>query len=118
VPRLLASFDVFALTSLVEANPISILEAMSAGKPVVATDVGSIHEVVTQGTTGFLVPPGDAEQMTERVLQLVRNSRLARSMGAAGRHAVITNWSIDAMVERYENLFESMYMLKRGVASG
>ena len=62
VPRLLAAMDVFALTSHIEANPVSILEAMSVGRPVVATNVGSIHEAVAEGQTGFLVTPGDADQ--------------------------------------------------------
>jgi glycosyltransferase involved in cell wall biosynthesis len=118
VPRLLAAFDVFVLTSQIEANPISILEAMSAGKAVVATDVGSIREVVAQGTTGFLVPPGDVEQMAERVLQLIRNPRLARTLGTAGRSTVVDHWSIDAMTERYEGLIESIYARKRDVPSG
>ena len=56
VPRLLAAMDVFALTSQMEANPLSILEAMSVGRPVVATNVGSIHEAVVEAQTGFLVP--------------------------------------------------------------
>jgi glycosyltransferase involved in cell wall biosynthesis len=112
VPQLLAAMDIFVLPSHIEANPISILEAMSTGKPVVATDVGSIHEAVVNGKTGFLVPPGDAVRFSERVLELVRNPSLARSLGAAGRQAVVTHWSLDWMVERYEKLVESIYARK------
>jgi glycosyltransferase involved in cell wall biosynthesis len=112
IPRLLAAMDVFALTSHIEANPVSILEAMSAGRPVVATNVGSIHEAVADGQTGFLVPPGDADQFADRVLQLLREPLVCGSMGAAARQAVVDRWSIEAMVHGYERLIESTYAQK------
>jgi glycosyltransferase involved in cell wall biosynthesis len=112
VPRLLAAMDVFALTSHIEANPVSILEAMSVGRPVVATNVGSIHEAVAEGQTGFLVPPGDADQFAERVLQLLREPLLCGSMGAAARESVVSRWSIEAMVHGYERLIETTYARK------
>ncbi len=109
VPRVLAAMDVFALTSQIEANPVSILEAMSTGLPVVSTNVGSIHEAVMEGQTGFLVPPGDADSLAKRVLQLLYEPILSRSMGAAVREAVIRRWSLDATVGGYERLIESTY---------
>jgi glycosyltransferase involved in cell wall biosynthesis len=112
IPRLLAAMDVFALTSHIEANPVSILEAMSVGRPVVATNVGSIHEAVTEGQTGFLVPPGDAGQFADRALQLLREPLVCGSMGAAARQAVVDRWSIEAMVHGYERLIESTYAQK------
>jgi glycosyltransferase involved in cell wall biosynthesis len=112
VPRLLAAMDVFALTSHIEANPVSILEAMSVGRPVVATNVGSIHEAVAEGQTGFLVPPGDADQFAERVLKLLHEPLVCESMGAAARKAVLDGWSIEAMVHGYERLIDSTYARK------
>jgi glycosyltransferase involved in cell wall biosynthesis len=112
VPRLLAAMDVFALTSHIEANPVSILEAMSVGRPVVATNVGSIHEAVAEDQTGFLVPPGDADQFAERVLKLLHEPLVCESMGAAARKAVVDDWSIEAMVHGYERLIESTYARK------
>jgi glycosyltransferase involved in cell wall biosynthesis len=109
VPRLLAAMNVFALTSHIEANPVSILEAMSVGRPVVATNVGSIHEAVAEGLTGFLVPPGDADQFALRVLQLLHEPLVCESMGAEARKTVLDNWSIEAMVRGYERLIESTY---------
>ncbi len=109
VPRLLGAMDLFALTSHIEANPVSILEAMSAGLPVVATNVGSIHESVIAGRTGFLVPPGHARLLAERVLRLLNNPVRCRAMGAAARAAVIRRWSIGAMVRGYERLIQSVY---------
>jgi len=116
VPRLLAAMDVFALTSHIEANPVSILEAMSVGRPIVATNVGSIHEAVSEGKTGFLVPAGDADQLAERVLRLLHDPLLSQSMGAAARRAVVDRWSLDAMVHGYERLIESVYARKAGQA--
>ena len=112
VPRLLAVMNVFALTSHIEANPVSILEAMSVGRPIVATNVGSIHEAVTEGQTGFLVPPGDVNQFAERVLHLLHEPLLCGSMGAAAREAVTDRWSIEAMIHGYEQLIESIYARK------
>jgi glycosyltransferase involved in cell wall biosynthesis len=117
VPRLLAAMDVFVLTSHIEANPVSILEAMSVGRPVVATNVGSIHEAVVNGETGFLVPPGDAEQLAECVTRLLLNPSLSRCMGSAARKAVVERWSLDAMVQGYERLIESTYARKVGPPS-
>jgi glycosyltransferase involved in cell wall biosynthesis len=115
VPRLLATFDVFALTSHIEANPVSILEAMSTGKPVVATNVGSIHEAVVEGRTGHLVTPGDAYPLSDRVLRLLNDPLRAQSMGAAGRESVLSKWSIETMVQGYERLIESVYLRKSKV---
>jgi glycosyltransferase involved in cell wall biosynthesis len=110
IPRILAAMDVFALTSHIEANPLSILEAMSVGRPVVATNVGSIHEAVTEGETGFLVPPGDAVQFAGRVLRLLNAPLLGNAMGSVAREVVLKSWSIEAMVGGYERLIESTYL--------
>ncbi|HEY3393581.1 MAG TPA: glycosyltransferase [Lacipirellulaceae bacterium] len=115
VPRLLSAMDVFALTSHVEANPVSILEAMSIGRPVVATNVGSIHEAVIEGQTGFLVPPGDAAKFADRILQLLHAPLLAHSMGIAGRQTVVRHWSLESMVGGYERVIESVYERKSSV---
>jgi len=112
VPSLLAAIDVFALTSHIEANPISILEAMSTGKPVVATNVGSIHETVMEGRTGFLVAPGDAYQLTDRVLRLLNEPLRAQVMGTSARELVVNRWSIQSMVSGYERLIETTYAMK------
>ncbi len=103
----------FLLTSHNEANPVSILEAMSVGKPVVATDVGSIHEAVADGRTGYLVPPGDATALSARLVELLEDPLRAQEMGAAAREAVVENWSVEAMVRRYERLIASIYCRKR-----
>lgn len=112
VPRMLAAMDVFALTSHTEANPLSILEAMSVGRPVVATNVGSIHEAVAEGQTGFLVTPGDTFQFADRVLRLLNDPLRSQEMGAAARQRVLRRWSIQSMVAGYEQLIEATYSRK------
>jgi glycosyltransferase involved in cell wall biosynthesis len=117
VPRLLAATDVFALTSHNEANPISILEAMSVGLPVVSTNVGSIHEAVSDGITGNLVPAGNGELLAARVLGLLTDLRKRRAMGTAARNSVVDAWSIESMVSGYEQLIESIYRRNSSVGS-
>jgi glycosyltransferase involved in cell wall biosynthesis len=117
VPRLLSACDLFALTSHNEANPVSILEAMSIGLPVVATDVGSIHETVVVGKTGYLVPPGDAKRLAHRVVELLEDRVESQKMGVAARKRVIQHWSVDVMVHGYERLIESVYLEKTKVAA-
>ena len=112
IPQLLAAMDVFMLSSLNEANPVSILEAMSAGLPVVATNVGSVSETVRDGVTGYLVASGDAEQMARRGVQLAGDLRRARCLGAVGRRDVVASWSLEKMVCGYERLMEATYRRK------
>ncbi len=112
VPEVLSLLDVFVLTSHMEANPVSILEAMSTEKPVVATRVGSVPETVIDGQTGYLVDPGDAESMAARVVELFGDRERAASLGRAGRAHVVAHWSIQRMVEGYQDLLAGIYESK------
>jgi len=85
VPDLLARSDIFALCSRSEGHPVSILEAMAAGLPVVATDVGGVAEAVVEGETGFRVPPGDPAAVATALQRLIENDQLRRRLGEAGR---------------------------------
>ncbi len=114
IPGLLAAMDVFALTSQMEANPVSILEAMATSRPVVAPNVGSIAESVDDGVTGYLTEQGSAEQTAERICQLLENVELARSLGRTGRERVEKRWSLDVMVRGYEQLIAEIYSAKCG----
>jgi glycosyltransferase involved in cell wall biosynthesis len=117
VPALLTATDVFALTSHNEANPVSILEAMSVGRPVVAVNVGSIREVIDDGRNGYLVARGDAEQLSNRIAHLLEDPLRAQEMGATARETVVNGWSVDSMVRRYERLLASHYARKRGLSA-
>jgi glycosyltransferase involved in cell wall biosynthesis len=112
VPELLSLVDVLMLTSHMEANPVSILEGLACGKPVVATRVGSIPETVADGENGFLTDPGSADQLADRVGRLLLNAEEAQNLGAVGRRRVVDSWSLQRMVEGYQNLTHSIYFSK------
>ncbi len=108
VPRLLRAMDAFALSSLSEGLPISVLEAMAAALPVVATEVGMLPELLREGENGFLVAPRDFEMLAERLAQLAANRELGRRLGAAGKQTVQRDYSLAAMLRRYEELYLSV----------
>jgi glycosyltransferase involved in cell wall biosynthesis len=107
--RIVAGLDVFCLTSRNEANPVSILEALSCTVPVVAPRVGSIHETVIDGKTGFLTEPLSAESTSSKISQILSDRKLAKNMGANGRDLVVNSWSLEAMVDGYQDLIERLY---------
>ncbi len=108
-PRLLAAMNVFALTSHIEASPVSILEALSCGVPVVSTRVGSVAESVHDQWNGFTVEPGDADAVCERIKYLLLNKSTADVMGCNGREHVQANGSLETMVRMYEHLIHSIF---------
>ena len=107
--RILAALDLFALCSLNEASPVSILEALACGVPVVATDVGSIQESILDGTTGRLVASGDIAAMTRCVETLLSSPDERYRMGLAGREHVCQTGSLESMVQGYQDLMTSLY---------
>lgn len=108
VPRILKAADLFVLCSQYEASPIAVLEAMSAGLPVVALDVGAVGDMVEDGQTGFLVPPGAPELMASKMAQLVTDPDLRRAMGSAGERRYLENWDAELMVQRYATLIRNL----------
>jgi glycosyltransferase involved in cell wall biosynthesis len=103
IPNVLASIDVFALASVPnsEGTPTVILEAMACGKPVVATDVGSVREVVAEGNTGYVVPPMQPERMAVRLVELLGDRDRVRSFGRAARQRVENEFSLGACVDAH-----------------
>lgn len=99
VPQLLAQSQLFVLASNWEGLPLSVLEAMRAGLPVIASDVGGTREAVVEGQTGFLIPRGDVSALTKRLAYLLGDAEARGRMGASGR-------------ERYEALFTVDQMLR------
>jgi glycosyltransferase involved in cell wall biosynthesis len=89
------AMDVFVLPSLTEGLPLTVLEAMAVGKPVVGTDVGGISEAVRHGETGFVVPPRDPRKLAEALIGLLGDPSSARAMGEAGRRRVEKAFTMD-----------------------
>ncbi|HKN19727.1 MAG TPA: GT4 family glycosyltransferase PelF [Dissulfurispiraceae bacterium] len=108
IPDLLNLIDIFVLSSLSEGLSLSILEAMAAGKPVVATNVGGNPEVIVEGSTGFLVPVGDPEALARRIMTFLSDPGSARGMGQEARKRVLENFSVEAMTMRYQSLYREL----------
>jgi len=116
-PEIVAALDAFLLCSHNEASPVSILESLACGVPVISTRVGSVAESVREGETGYLVSPDDVATMTQRLRQLLGDRRLAARLGATGRELVRRTGSLDSMVAGYTDLIESIYRHKAGARS-
>ncbi|MBZ5647058.1 MAG: GT4 family glycosyltransferase PelF [Acidobacteriia bacterium] len=108
VAQVLRDLDIFVLSSTSEGFPLVILEAMAAGKPVVATRCGGPQEIVDNGRTGILVEVADPEALAAAISDLIRQPELARRLVASARSAVETRFSIDVMIRQYENFYENL----------
>ena len=113
---LLESAAVFALPSYDEALPMSLLEAMGAGVPVIASPVGGVHEAVVDGVSGFLVAPGDTHTLERLLGRLLADRALAARIGAAGRESVRARYAPDRAVPHIETLYAAIGMPRLAVA--
>jgi glycosyltransferase involved in cell wall biosynthesis len=112
VAMILANAQVFVLATNWESFPISILEAMRAGLPIVATDVGGVREAVVDGETGFLVPHGDESVLRDRLERLLRDPLLRVRMGAAGRVRFERLFTVEKMLERTLGVYQTVQSRK------
>lgn len=101
--------DLFVLPSYAEGFPNSILEAMAAGLPVVATAVGAVPEIVDDEITGLLVPPGDPAKLAAALSMLIKDSSSRQKMSQAARRKVLTNYTLDHSVASYQRLFGRLH---------
>lgn len=114
IPEVLAAFDIFALSSISEGLPVSLLEAMAAGKPVVATRVGGIPEVVSDRREGLLVPSGDPKALAGAIHELACDPELACRLGQQASEKVAAEYSIAATVRTLEEVYCSLLDQARG----
>jgi glycosyltransferase involved in cell wall biosynthesis len=105
IPELLASFDIFVLPSRIEGFGRVNLEAMAMGKPVISTNVGGIPEVVQDGVTGILVTPRNSKALSHAIIRVFNDSQLGKSMGNAGRRRVEEHFTLQAHVQRIEEIY-------------
>jgi glycosyltransferase involved in cell wall biosynthesis len=108
VPKFLSSIGVLVLPSLFEGLGVAALEAMAAGKPVVATRVGGLAESIIDGETGFLVPPQDGVALADSIERLVADPSMARAMGLKGAARVRSHFTIEQMASQNEAYYHAL----------
>lgn len=113
VPAILRRASMFVMSSRTEGISLTLLEAMAAGLPVVATDVGGNSEVVSDGETGWLVPQGDPERLAQAILTARRDRGNARRFGRAGRQRVEQCFDVVQMVRQYEQMYREVLSERR-----
>jgi polysaccharide biosynthesis protein PelF len=111
----IGKLDVVVLTSISEGQPLAVLEAMAAAKPVVATDVGSCRELLygsaadgVEGRAGLVVPVLDDKEIARAIITLCKSESLRREMGENGRRRVLSAYTHDQFISRYESLYASL----------
>jgi glycosyltransferase involved in cell wall biosynthesis len=108
VPELLGTAEIFVLSTRSEGLPLSILEAMATGLPVIASDVGGVPELVIDGETGLLVPPGDPDALAAAIRRLLEDPPLAHRLGEAGRVRVAEHFDLAAVRQAHLDLYNHL----------
>ena len=103
-----SAFDAFVLPSANEGTPVVAIEALAAGRPVVATRVGGVPDVVRDGEDGFLVEAGDVETLAERLERLAADPELRRAMGERGRERVLPRYAVERLIDDVDLLYRSL----------
>ena len=110
VPAVLDALDIAVLSSDYEGSPLSVMEYMAAGKPVVSTSVGGVPELVEEGMHGLLVEPRDPKALAGAVARVLRDPAERERLGEQGRQRQRAEFSLDAMVRRIEELYEELWL--------
>lgn len=103
-----SAFDAFVLPSVNEGTPVTAIEALAGGRPVVATRVGGVPDVVRDGVDGFLVEAGAIDDLAERLARLAADPALRERMGAAGRERVVSRYAVDRLLDDVDLLYRSL----------
>jgi glycosyltransferase involved in cell wall biosynthesis len=114
IPDILSCIDVFVMPSIAEGLPNALLEAMAMAKPIIATEVGGIPEVIKNRFNGILVPPRDIRALATAIKELTGNAQVAAKMGQAARDLVLDNFSIKLIAQRWQTLYLSL-LKEKGV---
>ena len=110
VPDVLAALDVFVSSSDFEGTPLALIEAMAAGRPIVATRVGGVPDLIDEGVHGLLVEPRDAEALARVVAELLRDPKRRAELGARALERQRRELGVDLMIRRLEDLYESLFL--------
>jgi len=109
IPKILSGIDIFLLTSLWEGLPVSVLEAMAAGKPVIATDTGGVRDVIVDGVNGYLVSPHGVNLMHNRLSALIKDPILRNSLGEAAGRSLNSDFSLNSALQKHEAIYEDLF---------
>jgi glycosyltransferase involved in cell wall biosynthesis len=115
IQDLMKTFDIFLLPSLWEGFGIVLIEAMAAGNPIVATNTSSIPEIVEDGRNGILVPPENAEAICDVLVKLISEPELRIKFGKEGQKIVREKFTIERMINDYENIFDEITETKKKI---
>jgi len=108
LPRIYADLDVLVVSSNNEGTPVSAIEAMASGCPVVATRVGGLPDIIKDGETGYLVPARQSQPLAGAIVRVIENAQAAEQMGRSGRLSVKEKFSLDRLVSDTEALYEKL----------
>jgi glycosyltransferase involved in cell wall biosynthesis len=117
VARFYAAFDGMVLPSVNEGTPVSAIESLAAGRPVVATRVGGVPDVVEHGEDGFLVEPGSTEELADRLAELAREPELRERMGEHGRGRVVDRYAVARLVDDVDALYRELLASELGISA-
>jgi glycosyltransferase involved in cell wall biosynthesis len=106
IPDVLGAMDAFVMSSDYEGNPLSVLEAMASGLPIVSTAAGGVPNLFEAGKEGFLVPPGDLSGLAKSMNSLLKYEAARQSMGTAAKNRAKENYDVSNMVRSYEEVYE------------
>jgi glycosyltransferase involved in cell wall biosynthesis len=107
IPEILNATDVFVMGSDYEGNPLSVMEAMAAGKPMICTAVGGVPELVQDGECSLLVPPRDVKALAGAMRYMLESPKARKSMGEASARRAVERFDLRVMTEAYESLYRT-----------
>src|SRR5262249_39564863 len=113
VSRVYASIDIFVLPSLNEGLPMTLLEAMAASKPIIATRVGAVPTIITDGETGLLIDPANETSLTKALLRLLADPGLCRHLAHRAREHVERHYTAAVMIQKYGGMYRAV-LTRRG----
>ncbi len=115
VPALLAHSDILVLPTLIENQPLSVIEAQIAGKAIIASDVGGVPEIIKHGVTGLLTPPKDIQMLSSQINLLLSDDRFRKKLGSNAKRWGMTHWSMDKGVKKLIDVYQhAIYRKKMG----
>jgi glycosyltransferase involved in cell wall biosynthesis len=108
IPNILAGIDVLVLPSLTEGLPLSVMEAMAAGKAVISTPVGGVRELIQPEETGLLVPVKNPEALSDAIAFLIKNEQKRSALGVKARVLIKRNYGLETMLKKYDMAYQKV----------